>query len=528
MVDLVIFHYHLLPGGVTDVIIQGVMALAQSSSYVKRVTLVCGRQENTEKVRRTLTTFLTRHRCPLELKIRIMPEIDYLNHVDGLTDIGNRLASLEKKLTASFASPDAVWWVHNYQLGKNPLFSEVLLRIIASDVPQNIILQIHDFPEAGRPSNLQKLKAVVTHPLYPVSPRVRYLVINSRDDRVLREAGIPSELVYLVDNPMADFSVERREPGKIKKILAAYGRRRHNYMDEHTPLVIYPIRAIRRKNVLEAGLLTRLLPGSPLLLVTLPGVSESEREYSAFVSRCFAQELIPGFFGIGLELDELGIDFPSLLAACDLMCCSSVQEGFGYPYLQALLLGVPLLARRLDVMDGFIRMFDHYPGRFYSSLLVPVEPKDKSTLKDDYLAHISSLTETFPPALIRSLTGEVEQLMEQDFIDFSFLSFRLQLQTLKEARSPVSQDVVRDANPQLFTGAGSLLSARHTPKKEQVLGRFGLKAYAESLDQVLRSFSADIHPGPVQTEEIDDRVLRLFGSLQNLRLLFAPGQNLRL
>ncbi len=522
MTHLVIFHYHMLPGGVTDVIVQSVMALAQSSRYITRITLVCGRSDNTDHVYKWLTAYLSRHKYPLKLDIHIMPEIDYLNHSDKLTDLKQRLAALQKMLISMFASPSGIWWIHNYQLGKNPLFSEVILRIIDSGIGQRIMLQIHDFPEAGRPYNLLKLKRIVGHPLYPVADKVRYLVINSRDSSILRQAGLPADLVYLAENPISPFARHTQEPARVKQILSSCGGLPGRELNTDTPLVIYPVRAIRRKNVLEAGLITRLLPGSPRLLVTLPGVSAAEKSYSAFVADCFADGLIPGFFGLGTRLDELGIGFASLLAACSLMCCSSVQEGFGYPYLQALLLGVPLLARRLDVMDGFISMFDHYPSSFYSSLLVPLESEDTTGLKRAYMGHIRALRRTFSPALLDSLAGEVEELFHNRLIDFSFLSFSLQRKMLERAAGADFQNQVKAVNTALFRDAGKLLSAPHKPKQEHVLSRYGFKAYTETIDQVIESFSQTVELGAVRPESIDDAVLGMFCSLSNLRLLFAP------
>jgi hypothetical protein len=522
MTHLVIFHYHLLPGGVTDVIVQGVMALARSSRHVTHVTLVCGRNDNSDHVYKRLTAYLSRHKSDLKLDINIMPDIDYLNHTEELADIEPRLAVLQKKLITAFASPSNIWWIHNYQLGKNPLFSEVILRIIESGIGQRIMLQIHDFPEAGRPHNLLKLKKIVSHPLYPAADTVRYLVINSRDSAILQKAGLPADLVYLAENPISSFSHQAQNPARVKQILSVYGGRLNRNIGADTPLVIYPVRAIRRKNVLEAGLITRLLPGSPLLLVTLPGVSAAEKSYSSFVEDCFNDGLIPGFFGLGTRLDKMGIGFASLLAASSLMCCSSVQEGFGYPYLQALLLGLPLLARRLDVMDGFIRMFEHYPSHFYTSLLVPLEAEDTTGLKRAYMDHIRALRRTYEPALLDSLTAEVEALFHNRLIDFSFLSFSLQRKMLERALSADFQNQVKAANPTLFKTAGELLRAAPRPKQEHVLSRYGFGAYTETIDQVIESFSQQVELGTVRPETIDDAVLRLFGSLANLRLLFAP------
>jgi hypothetical protein len=522
MNELVIFHYHLLAGGVTDVIVQGVMALARFSHLFKSITLVCGRKENTENVYNKIQAHCSEHGSSVKLAIKIVPELDYLNRIDGTDALKKKISLLKNKLVADFSSETAIWWIHNYQLGKNPVFSEAVLQIVDSKIFQRIILQIHDFPEAGRPHNMIKLKKIVTHPLYPVAAAVRYIVINMRDRDILLKAGLPKELIYLVENPITSFTGQRSTPRRVRSILAEYARQFGQTVNDDTVLTIYPIRAIRRKNVLEAGLLTKLLSPKALLMVTLPGVSHSERSYSGFVERCYRENLIPGFFGIGLDLAELGISFPSLLSASSLMCCSSVQEGFGYPYLQSLLLGIPLVARKLDVMDGFINMFDHYPSVFYTALHVPLEVGEKRQLRREYLSYIKTLHNALPPALLQTLTDEVEHLFHNDLIDFSFLSFNLQRTILARTESPEYRELVRLANRPLFTDMEQLLCSAPKAKKEHVLSRFGLTAYAESVEQIIESFSDDIPLNAVSADLIDDAVLRLFGSLQYLRLLFAP------
>lgn len=517
-----IFHYHLLAGGVTDVIVQGVMALARFSHLFKRITLVCGRKENAENVFNKIQAYFSEHGSSIKLAMEIVPELDYLNHIDGPDALKKMISELKNKLISDFSSESTIWWIHNYQLGKNPVFSEAVLRIVDSKIFQRIILQIHDFPEAGRPHNMIKLKKIVTHPLYPAASTVRYIVINMRDRDILLKAGLPKELIYLVENPITSFAEQPSTPRQVRRSLAGYAEQFGYIVNEDTVLTIYPIRAIRRKNVLEAGLLTKLLSPKALLMVTLPGVSQSERAYSDFVKRCYREKLIPGFFGIGLDLAQLGISFPALLSASSLMCCSSVQEGFGYPYLQSLLLGIPLVARKLDVMDGFINMFDHYPSVFYTALHVPLESRERTQLRLEYLSYIETLHNALPSALLKTLTDEVEILFHNNLIDFSFLSFDLQQKILKRALSAEYREQVRLANRPLFADTERLLDCTPKAKKEHVLSRFGLTAYAESVEQIIESFSDDIPLTTVSEDLIDDAVLKLFGSLQYLRLLFAP------
>jgi hypothetical protein len=123
MNDLVIFHYHLLPGGVTDVIVQGVMAMAHSSHLFKHITFVCGRKENTDNVIKKVSDYFSEQKSRIKLEITVIPEIDYINHIDKTDTLQKKVNRLKNMLISSFSSPIAIWWMHNYQLGKNPVFS---------------------------------------------------------------------------------------------------------------------------------------------------------------------------------------------------------------------------------------------------------------------------------------------------------------------------------------------------------------------------------------------------------------------
>ena len=117
MNKLVIFHYHLLPGGVTDVIVQGVMAMAHSSHIFKHITLVCGRKENTDNILNKLKVYLNEQKSALQLTVNIVPEIDYINHIENPHALQKKVNQLKNKLVSNFSSTTAIWWIHNYQLG---------------------------------------------------------------------------------------------------------------------------------------------------------------------------------------------------------------------------------------------------------------------------------------------------------------------------------------------------------------------------------------------------------------------------
>ncbi|HTP57516.1 MAG TPA: glycosyltransferase family 1 protein, partial [Spirochaetia bacterium] len=189
--ELVIFHYHLLPGGVTTVIRQGVQSLRAHSRRVSRIRVVAGRVPSGFPIGR-------------DAEVLCAPDIDYLSPpLLSRMLWKKRVERLTGMLMERFGGRNAVWWVHNYHLGKNPVFTDAVLKVAGMPDGPRLILQPHDFPEAGRSTNLRLLDRFVSRPLYPVGPRVRYALINRRDMDLLRKAGVPADLVFLLENPVS-------------------------------------------------------------------------------------------------------------------------------------------------------------------------------------------------------------------------------------------------------------------------------------------------------------------------------------
>ena len=61
--DLIIFHYHLLPGGVTDVIKHALSALSGMEG-IRSLKVVCGRSSNIETVQKHMDRLKARAAAP--------------------------------------------------------------------------------------------------------------------------------------------------------------------------------------------------------------------------------------------------------------------------------------------------------------------------------------------------------------------------------------------------------------------------------------------------------------------------------
>src|SRR5690606_33754193 len=139
--------------------------------------------------------------------------------------------------TALGHAPD-IWHFHNHSLGKNALIAPVAAAMARAR--HRLVLPIPDLAEDGRPANFP---IIAGEPLlHPVAPRVRLVFLNRRDREDFTAAGMPETFTDILENPVLP------------------GHHRHRTHPGRPPLVLYPVRGIRRKNPAECLLLAAHAP----------------------------------------------------------------------------------------------------------------------------------------------------------------------------------------------------------------------------------------------------------------------------
>ncbi|NOY08345.1 MAG: glycosyltransferase family 4 protein [Spirochaetes bacterium] len=539
MIELYIFHYHLLPGGVTSVIRDGVKAAGKYMEDIHSITLITGKRENTGDVITGIKKYFDQIKKNITLRFKYLPGMDYVYPGKFLIDDFNKKAvTLAEELINQFGSSSGIWWVHNHHLGKNPVFTQAMLNITEKYKDQRIIFQIHDFPESGRFENLKFLKSNITSPLYPVTKSVRYAVINTRDRDILIKSGIPDGFVYLLENPVEIFStgITEAEKESVRNKIFDYFRKKGlpdrspvSILFKEGKIALYPVRSIRRKNVLEAAALTLLVPGKTNLFVTLPGVSKHEKPYSDSVKKLYAEGFIPGLFGIGSRLDLIGISFADMMAAGDTVLSSSVQEGFGFLFIQSMLRGIPLIARKIDVLAGIEDIFINHPHFFYSEFLCPVQKKDRKLLIDEYKQKLSGIKNLLPEISIEKAEAELNMELDNEMVDFSFLNIPLQIKTIKKLQSEEYKTELYRANNFLMDKLQSFLHKSidiNSYKKniEIIEKRFGYRAFAFHAERIVDSFKdagiLERERNKIKSEQIETSVIDNFLKKDYLRLIY--------
>jgi glycosyltransferase involved in cell wall biosynthesis len=315
-----LMHYHLKTGGVTTCVKNQVEALKSDCD-------VC-----------VITGELPQAGFPA--KTIHIPELAYSADYPHSFDPEKVAAVTVRSIESHFGGPCDIVHVHNPILAKNKSFLKILKALQKRGL--SLLLQIHDFAEDGRPRSYFKED-------YPQD--CHYSVINSRDYRILLKSGLKKQGLHQIFN--AVYFPDKPSP------LAESGDR---------PYVAYPVRAIRRKNIGEAILLSLFFRDNETLVITLPPNSQADidsyEDWKAFVSR----------YQLRVEF-ERGLDHPyeAILSSARYLLTTSITEGFGFSYLEPWLFNKSVGGRKLgDICADFEANglgFNH----MYTALNIPVD-----------------------------------------------------------------------------------------------------------------------------------------------------------
>lgn len=349
---IAIVHYHLRPGGVTRVIETAARALAAAG--LAPVVLV-GEEPPPGA----------------GPPVRVVAGLGYRREAGALS-AAELAGALRDAAVAALGAPPDIWHFHNHALGKNVLLADVVA--LLAEAGERLVLQLHDLAEDGRPANYALIAN--SRCLYPVGPGIRYAFVNSRDLARFRQCGLPAENATFLPNAV---TASRSEP------TGTTG----------PPLVLYPVRGIRRKNLGEMVLLAALAPAGVRFAVTgAPTEPQWRGIHEAW--RDFAWEHgLPVEFAVVDRLAPVAgaaTSFAAWLEQATHLLTTSVAEGFGFAFLDAVALDKPLLGRNLPHLTADHAAQGLRYGSLYDRVLVPAEVISLAALE---AALRESLTATY-------------------------------------------------------------------------------------------------------------------------------------
>lgn len=280
------------------------------------------------------------------VKVLVEPAFGYVSELNRNGRAVDRaiLAGL-RKLLVETSENNCLVWAHNLGLGRNLRLAR-RLTFACDNLGIPLIAHHHDWwfdnrwhhfttkPEGG----LSPLD-LLANTVLAASPCVCHAAINKADAAVLG-MHFPG-LSGWMPNP-----VEREAPPTAARVRAA-GAWLIDRIGGKAPVWLLPCRLLRRKNIAEALLLTRWLRPEAWLATTGGASSAEEESYASALSAAAHRHGWRLRLGL-LQGDEtLKPSVPELLAASEAVLLTSLQEGFGLPYLEAAAAGRPLIARQL-------------------------------------------------------------------------------------------------------------------------------------------------------------------------------------
>jgi len=310
-------HYHLKPGGVTTCLKQQVQALNDDCDML----VIAGETPGDA--------------FPVDTVI--IPELAYSTLHPRAFHAQDAASAVIEAIRTRFNGPCDILHVHNPMLAKNKKLLQILKALQKRGVC--LLLQVHDFAEDGRPLSYYNEDYLED---------CHYSVVNTRDYNILIKSGLKKEGLHLIFNTV-----------KIPDIEAEFSA---EGLD-----VVYPIRAIRRKNIGEAILVSFFFKNDDVLTITLPpnspGDIESYEGWKTFVAD----------HQLNVQFDRgLNQTFEAIVRSARYFLTTSITEGFGFTFLEPWLFDKMVWGRRLPDICTDFEANGILLGHMYDELNVPI------------------------------------------------------------------------------------------------------------------------------------------------------------
>ena len=460
-------HYHLKPGGVTTVIRQQVQNRPRGTSSV----VLCGEES---------------HASDFPAPVAVVPGIGYDGSAGTEKPATEIAVAIDAAIKRAFggAGKCNLIHIHNPVLAKNRQFPDIIHHLQSKGYA--LLLQIHDFAEDGRPAVYYRQEA------YPAD--CHYSVINRRDYRFLMECGLDRDGLHYLPN-----SVASAAPSGLEV--------------EQTDFVLYPVRAIRRKNIGEALLLSVSMPPHCQIFITLPPNSPGDFPVYRHWQQLALHKRLPVRFEMGLTQD-----FATLLAQARHVLSTSISEGFGFAFLESWLAGKGMEGRLLpDICRDFSEAgidLEH----LYPRLRIPMDWIGRDRLiqrfQECYLRNCRLFAPSHPMPTPQAFTAP---LHNETTVDFGMLDESLQTTVIDAVTTDSAKQIqLQDLTPALVRMGRETDSAhRIDSNRERILDVYGQKAAAKRLERVYQQ----VLNRPIQHRIDKSRLIGKFLNLNNFSLL---------
>jgi len=297
--------------------------------------------------------------------------LDYDNQIfQSVEDLDEHAMKIMEAIQSTLDLSDrCILHAHNVNLMKNTCLGRAI-QFLADECPELlIIMQVHDFAEDNRPTHLDlMLNATGRHdpefaPMlaYPMADNIVYCTINSRDRHLLSKIGIPQERIFLLPDSIDIEFYSSKPVAGLKEKLADYARNNNYTFNKNRKILCAPVRLMRRKNLVEAILILKLLNSIKdewQLLINLDANSPKDIVCSDAIKKYIRKNRLPVVIGFGYELvsptnvrsDPIPFNMVDVFSISDYIITTSKIEGFGMTFIEAWLQDRVVVGRKIDFL----------------------------------------------------------------------------------------------------------------------------------------------------------------------------------
>tara|TARA_B100001027_G_scaffold3192_1_gene2082 strand:- start:1958 stop:3394 length:1437 start_codon:yes stop_codon:yes gene_type:complete len=406
-----IVHYHLEPGGVTRVIENTLQAWKDAGIEIEAVVL-SGRQYKGSGISNAY----------------LVQGLDYTTPENAV-----RAETLSKEMEdvaqMALGSVPDIWHIHNHSLGKNPALPLALAKLAQKGA--RMLLHPHDFAEDGRPGNYKALSESYQF-LYPSTSGIHYAALNHRDLSYLQKMleDSPSK-AHLLANAIPDYDenlVHRKVPSLPENLF------------------LYPVRAVRRKNLGELALLSLVHPEKYFANSLGPTNPNFQREFNQW--KQFTSELNLNLtYGLG---EKSTASFLDMVAHAEAIVSTSIAEGFGLGFLEPWTFGKGLCGRNIPEITKDFENLGINLQNLYSRCEVSLDFLDKpKKLRTSIQKNLEGFYQSYEVVLPKNGVDQAyHSIVQNGKVDFGRLDECLQKQILtKLSGSKIEADRIREQIP---------------------------------------------------------------------------------
>ncbi len=472
-------HYHLQPGGVTRVIENTVKAWKTNSTGPNRLVVLSGRPYSGDILK----------------DVRVVTGLDYATNQNAIASNLLRERMEEEARSALGGLPD-VWHIHNHSLGKNPGLTGVVAELAKSGA--RLLLQPHDFAEDGRPNNFRNLGEFQCM-LYPTAGQIHYAALNRRDQLFLKSTLQDcSSPVHLLANAIP----QQPEQSTLQ------GNKPLPSLPEN--LILYPVRAVRRKNLGELALLSATHPEFHFANSLGPTNPSFLSIYQDWIDHAKHLQLSLTY-GLG---EQSEVNFPEMVNHAQAMINVSVAEGFGLGFLEPWAFGKCLWGRNIPEITSDFSELGVNLDNLYDELWVDSSLVDHRALEESISLSLSSIYRNYQRDLPRNaISLATSTICNQLGIKFGCLKEDLQKEVIAGVLS--SRDLTQSIRDQ--ASLRILDSKRIEHNQSAVLDNFSTPSYGRKVYQIYQEVMES--PGGEVNFANGEKMLDQFLSPERLNLL---------